>query len=224
MRITADVVPDTLTVVGVAAHVMQHGLSADDIPEVYVSYAQFPTTDLDLTVRTSGSPRAAAGLVRRVLDELDPTIPVSEVQALGDRLSQSVGTTRFSSVLASLFALVALVLGAVGIYSVLAYIVSQHRREIGIRIALGASHGRVMRDVLRRALALIGVGIALGLGAAWLLDARAGGIVRRCESARSRHLRGRSGGVRGGGTGCGQRASVPHDTYQSCSGVDVDLI
>ena len=84
-------------------------------------------------------------------------------------MARTIGMTRFSTFLASLFAVVALVLGAVGIYSVLAYIVSQRRREIAVRIALGASSMDVMSDVLRRALALTGIGIILGTVAAWML-------------------------------------------------------
>jgi ABC-type antimicrobial peptide transport system permease subunit len=88
---------------------------------------------------------------------------------MSERVDQSVGTTRFSTFLASLFASVALVLGVVGIYSVLAYIVGQRQREIAIRLALGASRSHVMRDVVRRALALTATGIVLGSGAAWIL-------------------------------------------------------
>lgn len=93
-----------------------------------------------------------------------------------ERQVQSVGTTRFETVLASLFAVVALVLGIVGIYSVLAYIVGQRHREIAVRIALGASAGDVMGDVLRRALALTGIGIVLGSGAAWVLTRALAGM------------------------------------------------
>ena len=82
---------------------------------------------------------------------------------------QSVGTTRFESVLASLFAVVALVLGVVGIYSVLAYVVSQRQREIAVRLALGASRSDIMRNVLRRALVLTGIGIGVGSLTAWMV-------------------------------------------------------
>jgi putative ABC transport system permease protein len=96
---------------------------------------------------------------------------------MSTRVVESVGTARFSSFLASLFALVALILGMVGIYSVLAYIVSQRQREIAIRIALGARYTHVMGDVLRRALALTGVGIVLGTGAAWALTRVLAGLL-----------------------------------------------
>jgi ABC-type antimicrobial peptide transport system permease subunit len=88
---------------------------------------------------------------------------------MDERMMQSVGLTRFSSFLASLFAVVALVLGIVGIYSVLAYIVSQRQREMAVRLALGASHSRLVGGVVRRALELTAIGILVGSGAAWVL-------------------------------------------------------
>lgn len=91
-------------------------------------------------------------------------------------MARSIDTTRFSTFLASLFAVVALILGMVGIYSVLAYIVSQRRREIAVRIALGATAGAVIRDVLRRALALAGAGIVVGSLAAWMLTRGLAGL------------------------------------------------
>ncbi len=111
-----------------------------------------------------------------MIADLDATVPVSNVETMSEHMAQSVGTTRFSSFLASLFAAVALVLGMVGIYSVLSYIVGQRRREIAVRIALGASQSRVVGDVLRRALALAGVGIVVGSGAAWLLTRALAGL------------------------------------------------
>jgi putative ABC transport system permease protein len=172
-RITFAGMPDadTLTVVGVAAAIRQGGLKADDVPLLYASYAQLPLalSTVSVSVRTNGEPEAQAAVIRQTVATLDPLAPVSNVKTMTARVAESVGTTRFSTFLASLFAMVALVLGMVGIYSVLAYIVSQRRREIGVRLALGATHAHVIGDVMRRALALAGAGIAFGSIAAWWL-------------------------------------------------------
>jgi ABC-type antimicrobial peptide transport system permease subunit len=100
---------------------------------------------------------------------VDSTVPVSDVATMGERMMASLGTGRFSAFLASLFAAIALALGVVGIYSVLAYIVSHRRREIAVRIALGASRSNVMGSVLARAARLTGIGLLLGSGMAWVL-------------------------------------------------------
>jgi ABC-type antimicrobial peptide transport system permease subunit len=165
-----------LEIVGVVAPVKQNGLTAEDVPVMYVPNAQFPNIYFDVEVRTSGDPAALTAMVKSAVTNLDPMVPVSDVQTMSARVAQQVGTTRFSSVLASLFAVVALVLGAVGIYSVLAYIVSQRKREIAVRIALGAGRTRVMVNVLRQATALTVIGIALGSGGAWLLTRALAGL------------------------------------------------
>ena len=169
---TSGTTPDTAEIVGVVAHVKQFGLIAANVPVYYLPFTQGPTRAVGyaaLAVRTSGDPNAQTRAVRAVLANLDPTVAVFHVETMTERLVESVGTTRFESVLASLFAVVALVLGMVGIYSVLAYIVAQRQRETAVRMALGASGLHVMRDVLRRALLLAGVGIAAGSLAAWML-------------------------------------------------------
>ena len=105
--------------------------------------------------------------VRRVIQGIDASVPFYDVRTMEARVAEQVGTPRFSTFLASLFAVVALVLGAIGIYSVMMYAVNQRQREIGVRLALGAGRGRVMRDVLWRALRLTAVGIAIGAVVAW---------------------------------------------------------
>jgi putative ABC transport system permease protein len=101
---------------------------------------------------------------------------VSDIELMTDRTMQSVGTTRFSSFLASLFAAVALVLGVLGIYSVLSYVVGQRRREIAVRLALGARRADVIGGVLQQALRLTGLGIAVGLLATWVLTRAVAGL------------------------------------------------
>ena len=168
-RVAFSEISDTLEIVGVVATIKETGLTAEDRPAIYAPFSQFPFTYAEVAVRTAATVGATTRLIKGVVAGLDPTVPVSNVETMSERMVQAMGTTRFSSFLASLFALVALILGAVGIYSVLAYIVSQRRREIAVRIALGASKSRVMGDVLRRASVLAGLGIALGSAAAWIL-------------------------------------------------------
>ena len=156
-------------IVGVVASVKQDGLAAPDGPEMYAPVTQSPASGVYVAVRSSDDQRAATRVLRQTVATLDPTVPVSDVEPLCGRMLRTVDMNRFCSFLASLFAIVGLILGAVGIYSVLAYIVTQGRREIAVRVALGASPGRVMGDVLRRALGLAAVGIALGSLAAWLI-------------------------------------------------------
>jgi predicted permease len=170
---------DTVAIVGVVASVRQGGLVADDVPVIYMALDQTPLPGLftNVAVRTSGDPRAQTAALRRAIYGVDRTVPVFDIKTMDDRVTDSVGTTRFSSFLASLFAVVALVLGIVGIYSVLAYIVSQRRREIAVRIALGANRTRVIRDVFRQALVLTAIGIALGSGTAWVLTSGLSGLL-----------------------------------------------
>jgi putative ABC transport system permease protein len=164
--------PDTARIVGVVASTKENGLAADDIPQTYMPVMQLlgaRAVQAFVVVRTLGDPHSHIRTLKRTIASLDPNVPVSDIRTMSDRMMQSVATTRFSTFLASLFAVVALVLGVVGIYSVLAYVVSQRRREIAVRIALGATHSDVMADVLRQALMLTAVGLALGSAAAWLL-------------------------------------------------------
>jgi putative ABC transport system permease protein len=167
---------DTVTIVGVVSGVRHHGLAADEIPVLYAPFAQCPAPFAFLEVRTAGDPAALANAVKHAMSLVDPNVPVSDVKTMSVRVAQSVGTTNFSTFLVSLFALVAFVLGVIGIYSVLAYTVAQRRREIGIRIALGATGGHVVGDVVRRALVLTGVGVALGSGVAWCMTRALSGL------------------------------------------------
>jgi putative ABC transport system permease protein len=162
---------DSVTVVGVVASVREEGAAEQNLVGVYepVTQAQDVPSFLTIASRVDDDPRAHADALRRVVTSLDATVPISDVKTMTTRENDSICTVRFSTFLASLFALAALVLGAVGIYSVLAYIVRQRRREIGIRIALGARNIDVMSDILKRTFVLTVVGLALGTGAAWML-------------------------------------------------------
>jgi ABC-type antimicrobial peptide transport system permease subunit len=166
----------TLDIVGVVRSVKQFGLAAETVPQICMPFSQRlddawvkDGVNAYVAVRTVGDPDAQTRTVKTVLASLDPIVPVYHFETLSERAAQSVGTTRFASFLASLFALVALILGSIGIYSVLAYIVGQRQREIAVRIALGASASHVMSGVVQHALILSGFGIAIGSAVAWML-------------------------------------------------------
>jgi putative ABC transport system permease protein len=162
---------DTMLIVGVVGSVKQFGLAAEGVPEFYRPVAQVksPGGSWHVAVRAASNPEAQSRALEQIVAGLDRRIAVSHLATESELMVQSVSTTRFSSFLASMFAVIALLLGMLGIYSILAYVVGQRRREIAVRIALGATHGRVVGDVVRRAMVLTGVGIMLGSGAAWIL-------------------------------------------------------
>jgi putative ABC transport system permease protein len=120
-----------------------------------------------LLVRTSGSPASLAGPIRRAVAALDPDLPVSDIRTLDERLDQSVAQPRVSMIVLGIFAVMALVLAAVGIYGVLSYTVTQRTRELGIRMALGAESKSVMRLVVGQAMTPVLIGVILGLAGAW---------------------------------------------------------
>src|SRR5207302_10504928 len=126
--------------------------------------------DMTLVVRADGDPLSLAGAVRAEVRRLDPNMPVSNVRTLRQVVDATLAAPRLTGSLLSIFAGVALFLAAVGVSGVLAYLVSRRRREIGVRIALGASGARVVGLVIRRGVATAGIGIAAGLLAALFLS------------------------------------------------------
>ena len=158
------------TIVGVVGDERFHGVAEAAPPAVYAPLAQAPTTAGSLLVRARGEPLALAGAVRSAIRETDPALAVFGVEALDETLSRSVGPRRFTVLLLGLFAALALSLAVVGVHGVLSYSVAQRTREIGIRMALGASRGRVTGMVLGQGTGLISLGVLLGLAGAWVLS------------------------------------------------------
>ena len=161
-------------IVGVVGSVRHEGLDAAPAPTMYVPFTQDVFSGMAVLVRTAGDPAAYAGAARDVLREIDGTLPAFGMGPLAEVVTESVARRRFSMLLLSVFAAVALFLAAVGLYGVVAYTVSQRTQEIGVRMAIGADTGRVLRMIvgggMKLALAGILVGIAGALALARYLD------------------------------------------------------
>jgi len=157
---------DWSTVVGVVGDVRFRGLNAPADLEIYRPLAQQWQSSAFVVVRTAGDPLAAMTAIRRVVRSYDATVPISSVQALDAIVAASFARANMMMLLLLGFAAIGVALGAVGIYGIISYDVSQRTREIGIRSALGAARLSLTALVLRRAFALAVIGIAVGTVAA----------------------------------------------------------
>jgi predicted permease len=157
-------------IIGVVGDVRQHGLSEDLSPHVYAAWDQWPLDEVTVVMRTVGDPAAPLRAVRSVVTSLDRDLPVYDAFTLGTLVDRTLGQPRFYVLLIGAFAALAVVLAVVGIYGVITYTVQQRTKEIGIRIALGATREQVVGMVVRRGLTLAVLGVALGSAGAYAVS------------------------------------------------------
>ena len=176
-QITLSGNPTPWTVVGIVGDIRDQLLQEEPEPMMYLSFQQVPWAGMWLLVRATGDPMALAPVVRREIHAIDPLLPVANEQPLSRLVSEIAAQPRFTALIFGLFASAALVLAVVGVYGLVSYGVAQRTREIGVRLALGATPSRIVGGVVRHGVGLAGFGIAIGLWAAYALSRFMQGIL-----------------------------------------------
>ncbi|HUI58508.1 MAG TPA: ABC transporter permease [Bryobacteraceae bacterium] len=168
-RLALDLIGRVGEIVGIAGDVKPDRLDGEPWPTVYCPHAQYPFSIMVFAVRTALPPQTLSTAVERAIHQLDPDQPVTDIRPMENVLDQAVAGARFNTVILGVFAQIALVLAAVGIYGVVSYDVSRRANEIGVRMALGAHPGNVLWLILRQGALLAAAGLAAGLAAAFAL-------------------------------------------------------
>jgi predicted permease len=166
-----------ITIVGVVRHVRNRTLEARSRVELYVPEDQKPFNGMSLAVQTSGNPESLAPTIQRVVAQIDPDLPVYRVRTMTEVMGESVQRRRLALILLEVFAGLALVLAGVGIYGVTSYSVAQRQVEIGVRMALGADRGQMLRMVIAGGMTTIAVGLAIGVALAPVVTRMMGGLL-----------------------------------------------
>jgi putative ABC transport system permease protein len=170
------------TIVGVVGDVYQSSLETEPRTEAYVPLSQGSVTFGELVIRTNGDPYAVLTPVKSAVLGVFPDVPLRNVRTMEEIISRRVAQRKLNMLLLGLFGLLGLVISAVGIYGVMAYVVSQRTREIGVRMALGASRGRVVRMVMGNAGVLVVAGLLIGTAGAWYLSTTAQTFLFKLDS------------------------------------------
>jgi putative ABC transport system permease protein len=158
-----------MEVVGVVADVKLNGVERETPIQTYLPFAQHPTGLQWLVARTTGEPMQVAASVERAIHEIDRDLPVVSIRSMNQLMAISLAARRLTLVLLMSFAALALLLAGIGIYGVVSYSVKQRTRELGIRVALGAQAGDVLKLILAQGLKLALIGVVIGLAAAFAL-------------------------------------------------------
>jgi putative ABC transport system permease protein len=164
-------------IIGVVANVMNEDLDGPQEPGVYLPFAQSPSSRMNLVIRAPGAHTRIAPAVRESLAALDPRLPLSEIKAMEQVVYERRSVKDVMMWTLGAFAVMALVMAAVGTYAVMAYAVAQRTHEIGVRIALGALPTDILKLVLRRGLSLVLIGVGVGLAGAYALTRALAGLL-----------------------------------------------
>jgi predicted permease len=158
---------DWVTIVGVVVRIKQDALDSDPRIAFYLPHSQYTTQAMNVVVRSSVAPSTLTSAIKKEIRELDPDLPIYNVRTMDDRVQESLARRRFAMTMLALFALLAFALATIGIYGVMAYMVNQGTREIGIRLALGATQSNILRLVVRQGMTLALTGVGIGLAGAF---------------------------------------------------------